>query len=548
VNHARHRRQDRSAPTRRGLGGGDRVGAVPRRYNVSTDLLDRHVRSGHGDREAVRGDGRRWTYRELLDLTARVGNSLRAAGVRSGDRVALLLPDSVEFVAAYLGALRVGAVAVPCNPALRREDVAFLLRQSSPRAVLTHASLFEALPSASADDPKRSLWVTVGGTAPGAVGWEEWLGPAGRPCEPAETTGEDPAFWLWTSGSTGFPRAAVHRHQDWQHCCESYGRGVLKITSRDVTFSAARSFHAYGLGNGTVFPLYFGGRTVFLSGRPTPESMFAVLRDERPTLFYAVPTMYTALLAHAERGNAPDLSSVRSCVSAGEPLPGDIYRRWRDRFGVEILDGIGSTEVLHIYVSARPGKVRAGSTGTPVEGYSVRIVDEQGHDSPPGAVGDLLVRGRSITIGYSRESTVAPPRTRDGWLVSGDKFYTDADGYYWYVGRADDMFKSKAEWVSPIVVEGVVIEHPAVLESGVVGSKDSDGLTKPHVFVVLKPGQTASSGLETELREHLRNRLPGSSQPRWVEFVPELPKSPTGKVLRYQLRKRAIPAEPPNRA
>jgi benzoate-CoA ligase family protein len=512
-------------------------------YNLTTDLLDRHVRSGGGDREAVRGDGRRWTYRELLELTARVGNSLRSIGVDAGDRVVLLLPDSGEFAAAYLGAMRVGAIAVACNPALRRDDFAFFLKESRARVVMAHSSLSSELPSMPQQHGKRPAVVAVGGPIPGAVDWEDWLGPVGRACEPAETTGEDIAFWLWTSGSTGFPRAAIHRHQDWRHCCENYGRGVLGISSGDVTFSAARAFHAYGLGNGTVFPLYFGGRTIYLSSRPTPESMFRVLLEERPTLFYAVPTMYAALLAFAERNVAPDLSGVRYCVSAGEPLPGDIYRRWRERFDVEILDGIGSTEVLHIYVSARPDKVRPGSTGVPVEGYSVRIVDEGGNDLPPGVVGDLLVRGPSTAVGYSHGSGVVPPRMRDGWLVSGDKFYTDADGYYWYIGRADDMFKSRAEWVSPTVVEGAVIEHPAVLESGVAGSTDSDGLTKPRVFVVLKPGHTVTPGLERELRDHLRARLPGSAHPRWIEFVPELPKSPTGKVLRYQLRTRAFPPE-----
>jgi benzoate-CoA ligase family protein len=517
------------------------VEGTGRSYNLTTDLLDRHVSAGHGDREAARGDGRRWTYRALLELTARVGNSLRSIGVRSGERVLILLPDSVEFAAAYLGAMRVGAIAVPCNPALRRDDFAFFLRESRARVLVAHSSLATELPSAGEDGGKTPAVVAVGGPIPGAVDWESWLEPASRSCEPAETTGEDVAFWLWTSGSTGFPRAAVHRHQDWRHCCENYGRAVLGITSNDLTFSAARSFHAYGLGNGTVFPLYFGGGTVYLASRPTPESIFATLREERPTMFYAVPTMYAALLAYAEQGRAPDLSGVRYCVSAGEPLPGDVYRRWRERFNVEILDGIGSTEVLHIYVSARPGKVRPGSTGAPVAGYSVRIVDEGGNDLSPGIVGDLLVRGQSVAVGYSHGSQILPPKTRDGWLVSGDKFYVDRDGYYWYVGRADDMFKSKAEWVSPVVVEGVVIEHPAVLESGVVGSTDSDGLTKPRVFVVLKPGRSVTPDLERELREHLRTRLPGSAHPRWIEFVTELPKSPTGKVLRYQLRTRPLP-------
>jgi benzoate-CoA ligase family protein len=506
------------------------------RYNITTDLLDRHLRSGHGDREAVRGGGQRWSYRALLDLTARVGNSLRSAGIGPRERVVLLLPDSVELAATYLGVMRIGAVAVPSNPVLRRDDLAFSLKESRGRVVVAHSSTAsELLPALGSIEGSPTL-VAVGGSMPGAVDWKDWLGPKGLPCEPAETTGEDAAFWLWTSGSTGFPRAAVHRHQDWKHCCENYGRRVIGMTSRDVSFSAARSFHAYGLGNGTVFPLYFGGRTVYLASRPTPESMFTVLHEERPTLFYAVPTMYAALLAYAERGSAPNLSGVRYCVSAGEPLPGDIYRRWRERFGVEILDGIGSTEVLHIYLSARPGKVRPGSTGFPVDGYSVRIVDEGGNDLPPGPVGDLLVRGRSVTVGYSQGSHVVPPRTQDGWFVSGDKFYSDPDGYFWYVGRADDMFKSKAEWVSPVAVEAALISHPAVLESAVVGGTDVDGLTKPRAFVVLKSGLSTSVTLAREISDFLRTRLPPYAQPHWIEFLPELPKSSTGKLLRYQLR------------
>jgi len=513
---------------------------VDGRYNITTDLLDRHVLAGQGDCEAVRGDGRRWSYRELLDLTARVGNSLKSRGLRPRDRVVLLLPDSVEFAATYLGAMRIGAIAVPTNPLLRQADLAFSLKESRGRTVVAHISTTdELLPALGILDARPGL-VSVGGSMPGAVEWEDWLEPGGRPCEPAETVGEDAAFWLWTSGSTGFPRAAVHCHQDWKHCCENYGRGVIGMTSSDVSFSAARSFHAYGLGNGTVFPLYFGSRTVYLASRPTPESMFTVLREERPTLFYAVPTMYAALLAHAGRRSAPSLSGVRYCVSAGEPLPGEIYRRWKDRFGVEILDGIGSTEVLHIYLSARPGRVRPGSAGFPVEGYSVRIVDERGHDLPAGPVGDLLVRGRSLTVGYSHGSDLVPPRTQDGWLVSGDKFYSDPDGYFWYVGRADDMFKSRAEWVSPVVVEAALIANPAVLESAVVGGIDADGLTKPRAFVVLKAGHSPSAAVARELSEFLRTRLPPYAQPRWIEFLSELPKSSTGKLLRYQLRGRPL--------
>lgn len=507
-------------------------------YNLSTDLVDRVVRTGGGDREAIRADGVPTAYRELQELIGRVGNGLRSLGVRPRDRVLLVLADSLEFAAVYLGAIRIGAVSVPCNPAVRRTDLELFLRESEAPVVVVGKGACTELAVAIADVRHSPTVISVGGARPDTTEWEAWAARSDPECEPAPTSPDDPAFWLWTSGSTGHPRPAVHRHCDWRPCVEGYAKGVLGIGPDDVCFSAAKAFHAYGLGNGTVFPLAVGARTVYFEGRPTPEAIFAILGAERPSLFFGVPTMYAALLAFAERNPAPDLSCLRYCVSAGEPLPGEFYRRWRARFGVEILDGIGSTEVLHIYLSARPGRVRPGSTGTPVEGYSVRVVDEEGNDVSPGRLGDLWVRAPSLACGYSGRSDLRPLRMHGDWFVTGDKFYRDADGFHWYVGRADDMFKSRAEWVSPIAVESALIEHPAVLEAAVVGRTAPDGLSFPRAFVVVKPGVVASEALGQELQSWVRDRSPPSDVPRWVEFLPELPKSTTGKLLRYQLRNR----------
>jgi benzoate-CoA ligase family protein len=508
-------------------------------YNIVADLLDRHVRSGLGSREAIRCSGRTWTYRQLMDLVARAGSGLLDFGVEKGTRVLLLLQDSTEFAASYLAAMRVGAVAVPCNPGLKGPDFRYFLDESLAKVVVAHESVLSELLPVIKSRKRPPPLVVVGASDSPHIAWEDWVGESSPDCELAPTSPQDVAFWLWTSGSTGLPKAALHRHQDWKQCIDGYARGVLNTRPKDVAFSAAKSFHAYGLGNGLVFPLFHAARTVYYPGRPTAEAVLAVLREERPTLFFAVPTMYANILAHTERGAVPDLRSVRHCVSAGEPLPAELFRRWLDRFGLEILDGIGSTEVLHIYISARPGRVRPESTGEAVAGYALRIVGEDGKRVPRGAVGDLWVRGRSTAVGYWRRPDLTAQRMRGEWFVSGDKFYADADGYYWYIGRSDDMFKTSAEWVSPVLVESALVEHSSVLESGVVGSQDSDGLTKPRAYVVLKPGNEPSRALADELKELVRRRLPPYSIPEWIEFVAEIPKSATGKVLRFRLRERA---------
>jgi benzoate-CoA ligase len=473
-------------------------------FNLASYFVDRHIAEGRGGQTAIMYEGRRYSYAEIAALVNQAGSALRRAGVESGDRVLIVLPDSPEFVAAYFGAIKIGAVAVPTSTALRLADYQYLASESQAKIVVS-----------------EPVWQA------------EPLDPV-LDCAP--TAPADPAFWLWTSGSTGPTKAAVHRHHDWLACCEGYARGVLGIRSDDITFSSAKLFHAYGLGNGLMFPFYAGAATVLYPGKPQANAILACAHECRPTLFFAVPTHYAAILHETDSACPYDLSSVRLSMSAAEPLPAEIVRRWRERFGCEILDGIGSTEVLHIYISNRPGSVRPGSSGVPVPGYEVRIMDESGCELPAGETGDLWVRGGSNATHYWGRPQLTAERMRDGWFFSGDKYRADADGYYWYAGRSDDMFRVSGEWVSPIEVESALIEHPAVLEAAVVARLGEDGLPIPCAFVTLKRPEGAGEGLAGELSGFVRERLAGYKRPRRIEFLDELPKTATGKVQRYKLR------------
>ncbi len=463
-------------------------------FNVADYFVDRHVREGRGQKTAIRCEGQSFTYAQMAERVNRAGNGLLGMGVRPGDRVVLILPDGPEFVAAYFGAMKIGAIAVPTNTALRPADYEYLVNESQAAAVLTSVA-------------------------------DNWLAAQSPELEAEATTKDDPAFWLWTSGSTGMPKAAVHRHRDWLCCCENYARGVLGIVPDDVTFSSSKLFHAYGLGNGLMFPFYVGATTILYPGRPQAAAILAKAQETRPTLFFSVPTLYASMLQ--ETGY--DLSSIRLAVSAAEPLPAEIFRRWKARFGFEILDGIGSTEVLHIYLSARAGKVRPGSTGQPVPGYDIRIMDHDG-------IGDLLVRGESLTPCYWNRPELTAQRIEDGWFHSGDKYSVDADGYYWYAGRTDDMLRVSGQWVSPIEVESALAEHDAVLEAAVVAYKEPGGLYTSKAFVVLKNGLNGTEGLAQELQAFVKQRITPYKYPRHIEFLAELPKSAAGKLLRYKLR------------
>ncbi len=509
-------------------------------YNLADDLIDRHVREGRGDSLAIVSEGRHVTYRELCENVNRVGHALTALGVGAGDRVLLVLLDSPEFVAAFLGVVKIGAVVVPTNTTLRSTDYSYFLEESGAVAAIVHAALLgEVAPALEGSKPRlENRVVVVADDVSGYRHWDDWLDGHPAALDAAPTTGSDDAFWLWTSGSTGKPKAAVHRHRDWSYCASNYASGVLGLTASDVIFSSSKLFHAYGLGNSLAFPLSAGAATVLSPAKPLAKNVLEIVQRTRPTLFFSVPTLYAAMLEEA-RATAYDLSSVRLAISAAEPLPSEIFRRWKERFDIEILDGLGSTEILHIYLSARAGDVRPGSCGKPVPGYDIRLVDAAGEDVPAGTIGDLLVAGDSRAVCYWQRPELTAERMRGAWFVTGDKYRVDGDGYYWYAGRADDMFKVSGQWVSPIEIESTLIEHTSVLEAAVIAFEEESRLQTAKAFVVVRPGCTAGPELATELQDFVKARLTPYKCPRRIEFLPELPKSAAGKLLRYKLRELA---------
>jgi benzoate-CoA ligase family protein len=515
---------------------------LPEAFNVSTAFLDRNIEEGRGDAVAIYAGDERITYRTLLANVNRAGNALRALGVRPEERVFLLMLDTPELAYLFWGAIRIGAVAVPTNTALKPHDYAYMLRDSRASVLVVSEELLSVAEPVLRDLPGLRHVVVAGAETPGAKrhALRELLASADPTLDPAPTHRDEPAFWLWSSGSTGAPKGAIHLHHDMVCAAELYAHAVLDIRQGDICFSIAKLYFAYGLGNALYFPLRVGAATVLYPGRFEPRLYFDLIHRYRPTIFFGVPTAYAAMLA--QEGPA-DLGAVRLCVSAGEPLPAALFTRWKERFGVEILDGIGSTEALHIYISNRPGRVRPGSSGEVVPGYAVRVVDEAGHDLPSGEIGDLLVSGDSVAAGYWNKHARTKEAFRGEWFTSGDKYYRDADGYHWYCGRSDDMLKAGGQWVSPAEVEATLIQHPAVLECGVVGHGDQDGLVKPHAFVVLKPGHAPGDPLAKELQAFVREKLAAYKYPRWIEFVPELPKTATGKIQRFRLRER-LAAEP----
>jgi len=378
--------------------------------------------------------------------------------------------------------------------------------------------------------------LVAGGNHGQFVSYEDRIAKASATLEAAPTSRDDAAFWQYSSGSTGFPKGAVHLHHDMVVCCETYGKQVLGIRPTDRVYSAAKLFFAYGLGNACFFPMGVGAQSVLYPHRPTPESVFELIARYRPTLFFGVPTLYAGMLAVKEAEVRFDTSSLRLCVSAGEALPDEIYRRWRERFGVEIIDGIGTTEIGHIFLSNRPGAARPGSSGLPVPGYELAIVDDEGRPAPQGEIGNLRVKGDSTMAYYWNKHDKTKATLFGPWIQTGDKYYTDRDGYFWYCGRSDDMLKVGGIWVSPVEVEATLVRHPAVLEAAVVGQEDSDRLVKPKAFVVLKEPWRASDELANELKAFVKDKIAPYKYPRWIEFAGELPKTATGKIQRFKLR------------
>ncbi|MBG9387100.1 benzoate-CoA ligase family protein [Caenimonas aquaedulcis] len=509
---------------------------IPRDYNAAQDLLARNE-GRYGKVAFIDAvSGASLTYGDLAKQSYQFANALRAKGFTPETRVMIAMLDTLEWPVVFLGCILAGVVPVAANTLLTTKDFEFMLRDSRAQALFVSKPLLPVFESLVGTSGTLKDVYMAGDDAANSVAA---LIAAGSPVpSPHDTSADDPCFWLYSSGSTGTPKGTVHLHSHLIQTAELYGRGVLGIREDDVVFSAAKLFFAYGLGNSLTFPMSVGATAVLLPARPAPAEVFNTLLKYQPTIFYGVPTLYAALLADANRPARAQLN-LRVCTSAGEALPAEIGRRWTEAYGCEILDGIGSTEMLHIFLSNRPRQVRYGTTGQAVPGYELRIVGDDGRECGPGEIGELQINGPSAALMYWNNRAKTKATFAGEWTRSGDKYTRDADGYYTYGGRSDDMLKVGGIYVSPFEVEACLMTHAAVLEAAVIGVADTDELVKPKAFVVLKAGQAASAEV---LQMHVKNALAPYKYPRWIEFVPELPKTATGKIQRFKLRASTPPA------
>jgi len=509
--------------------------SIPREYNAAYDLIGRNLDSGRGDRIAYIDDNEEITFSELDVKTTRIGSGLTKMGLSQEQRLFLCVVDSIDWPAAFLGAIKAGIVPIAANTLLTPDDYRYMLEDSrakvaviSPHFIdvftplLKEVETLESLIIAGDSDGSFTRLSAVEGSGdPGFVG------PA--------TTADDPCFWLYSSGSTGSPKGTVHIHSSMMYTAALFAQGVLKLTEEDRVFSAAKLFFAYGLGNALSFPLSCGASTVLMAERPTPDAVFKRLIDHQPTLFCGVPTLYAAMLASSDMPGEKDLN-LRISTSAGEALPEDLLSRWTTKVGSGIVDGIGSTEMLHIYLSNAIDDIQAGSTGRPVPGYDIKLVDADGAEVPQGEIGDLVVKGPSSAIMYWNKRQKSVDTFKGEWTHSGDKFSVNEAGYYVYAGRTDDMLKVSGIYVSPAEVEATLVKHPAVLEAAVVGANDENQLIKPKAYLVLNKGFEGNEALSQELKDFIKENLAPHKYPRWFVYVEDLPKTATGKIQRFKLR------------
>ena len=497
--------------------------------NAGVELLDRNIRAGRGDRAAVVDKDGAHTFATIAASANRFAGLLRRSGVLPQQRVLLALEDTVAFHVCFLGAMRAGVVPVPLNTMLTAADYDFIFEDSQASGVVASPSLVEKMPPTETV-PRFCSEAEIGEYAD--------LARALADCEPdvvaAEIHADDVAFWLYTSGTTGRPKGVMHSHADLLATADHYGQGLLQLDERDVVFSAAKLFFAYGLGNSLTFPLAAGATAVLLNSAPAPQDVRDIIDAHRPTVFFGVPTLF-AMLLNTDNLPAPG-HRLRACVSAGEALPEAVLSRWLDATGIEVLDGLGSTEMLHIYLSNRPGQVQPGTSGTPVPGYELKLVDETGAPVTAGDMGDLYAKGPSLCSGYWNRPELNDTTFDGPWMRTGDRYRVTESGAYAHCGRSDDMLKVGGIYVSPMEVENALLQHPSVAEVAVVGAQDQDRLTKPKAFVVLARDGMGSDELARELIDHTAARLAAFKRPRWVAFVAELPKTATGKIQRFKLR------------
>lgn len=511
--------------------------ADPRIYNAAMDLIDRNLEAGRAGKAAFIDPRETLTYGGLAEQSARIANLLETYGVPREARVAMLMIDTVDWPVVFLGAIRAGVVPVALNTLLNTNQYQYMLADSRAQALFVSASLLPAVQPILGKLPfLKHVFVAGGEAPPFALSLRGELQHQSPTFSAADTHPDEPAFWLYSSGSTGNPKGTKHVHSSLIATADTYGKHVLGMTADDVVYSAAKFFFAYGLGNSLTFPMAAGATAILLPDRPTPDAVFDIMKTHNPTIFYGVPTLYAAMLASPKGGKENASKRLRLCISAGEQLPEEVGRVWMDKYGVEVLDGIGSTEMLHIFLSNRRGDIKLGTTGKPVPGYTLRVVDEADNDVPDGEVGELLIRGPSAAEGYWNQREKSQKTFEGGWCRSGDKYVRDSEGYYTCQGRTDDMFKVSGIWCSPFEVENALLSFPGILEAAVVAHDDGDGLQKPKAFIVLKPGTAKDDKLVPALQEHVKAKAGPWKYPRWIEIMDTLPKTATGKIQRFKLR------------